>query len=106
MLFCGTFWSYTTRLLKTPIVGRTAAAVDSSRGDMLAGLSKWEILSTPPAFCATAASAANNQTTVNPPPPAPADLASSLDLPSCSMSRARGPLPTTSGGYHKLRDGV
>ena len=40
MLFCGTFWSYTTRLLKTPIVGRTAAAVDSSRGDMLAGLSK------------------------------------------------------------------
>src|SRR5437667_7372599 len=60
MLFCGTLWSYTTRLLKTPIVGRTAAAVDSSRGDMLAGLSKWEILRTPPAFCATAASAANN----------------------------------------------
>src|SRR6202045_1484613 len=60
MLFCGTFWSYTTRLLKTPIVGRTAAAVDSSRGDMLAGLSKWEILRIPPAFCATAASAANN----------------------------------------------
>src|ERR1700731_2263083 len=49
-----------TRLLKTPIIGRIAAVVDSSRSDMLAGLSKWEILRTPPAFCATAALAANN----------------------------------------------
>ena len=37
MLFWGTFWSQTTRLLKTPIIGRTAAAVDSSSNDILAG---------------------------------------------------------------------
>jgi hypothetical protein len=30
--------------LKTPIIGRSAAAVDSSSSDILAGLSKWEIL--------------------------------------------------------------
>src|SRR5437867_9983188 len=60
MLFCGTCWSYTTRLLKTPIIGRIAAVVDSSRSDMLAGLSKWEVLRTPPGFWATAASAAIN----------------------------------------------
>src|ERR1700738_2394948 len=60
MLFCGTSCLYITRLLKTPIIGRSAAAVDSSRSDMLAGLSKWEILRIAPAFWANAASAAKN----------------------------------------------
>src|SRR6266849_296746 len=49
-----------TRLLKTPIIGRIAAVVDSSRSDMLAGLSKWEILRTPPAFWANAESVAHS----------------------------------------------
>jgi hypothetical protein len=31
-----------------PIIGRSAAVVDSSRSDMPAGLSKWEILRVPP----------------------------------------------------------
>ncbi len=39
-LFCGTFWSYMTRLLNTPIIGRFTALVDSSSSEMLAGLSK------------------------------------------------------------------
>jgi len=39
-LFCGTAWSYITRLLNTPIIGRFTAFVDSSRSEMLAGLSK------------------------------------------------------------------
>src|ERR1700730_16883961 len=43
-----------TRLLKTPIIGRNAAPVASSCSDMLAGLSKNEILSVPPAFWARA----------------------------------------------------
>src|SRR4029077_19239996 len=43
-----------TRLLKTPIIGRTAAAVASSCSDMLAGLSKCEMLRVPPGFCAEA----------------------------------------------------
>jgi hypothetical protein len=34
-----------TRLLNTPIIGRLTASVDSSSIDMLAGLSKWPILS-------------------------------------------------------------
>src|SRR5215510_8896056 len=54
MLFCGTFCLYITRLLNTPIIGRLAAAVASSCSDMLAGLSKWDILRTPPCFWATA----------------------------------------------------
>src|SRR5205085_2281373 len=43
-LFCRTSCLYTTRLLKTPIIGRFTAAVDSSSIDMLAGLSKCPIL--------------------------------------------------------------
>src|SRR5947207_15733881 len=39
MLFCFTCWSYMTRLLKTPIAGRSAKTVTSSWIDMLAGLS-------------------------------------------------------------------
>ena len=50
-------WSYITRLLNTPIAGRSAAPVASSCSDMLAGLSKNEILSVPPAFWAKAVSA-------------------------------------------------
>src|SRR5437667_5966516 len=46
-----------TRLLNTPIIGRNAAPVASSCSDMLAGLSKNEILRMPPAFWAKAASA-------------------------------------------------
>src|SRR6266700_2398541 len=61
MLFCATCWSKTTRLLKTPIIGRSAAVVDSSCSDILAGLSKWESCRMPPAFWAMA-----GLTTVNP----------------------------------------
>jgi hypothetical protein len=39
-LFCATCWSNITRLLKTLIVGRFAASVDSSSIDIEAGLSK------------------------------------------------------------------
>src|SRR5215831_5385559 len=53
-LFCATCWSYMTRLLNTPIIGRSAAPVASSCSDMLAGLSKNEILRMPPAFWASA----------------------------------------------------
>jgi hypothetical protein len=45
-----------TRLLNTPIIGRNAAPVASSCNDMLAGLSKKEILSVPPVFWAKAPS--------------------------------------------------
>src|SRR6516164_4976236 len=57
-LFCFTCWSNMTRLLKTPIIGPSAKAVDSSRIDMLAGLSGLNILRTPPGFSASAGSAA------------------------------------------------
>src|SRR4029077_9677440 len=56
-LFCGTSCLYITRLLNTPIIGRLAAAVASSCTDMLAGLSKCDILATPPCFWADAAPA-------------------------------------------------
>jgi transposase InsO family protein len=49
-LFCFTCWSYMTRLLKTPIIGRSAKTVASSRIDMLAGLSTVYIFRMPPAF--------------------------------------------------------
>jgi hypothetical protein len=39
-----------TRLLKTPIIGRSAKTVASSRIDMLAGLSTVYIFRMPPAF--------------------------------------------------------
>src|SRR6516162_142446 len=53
-LFCGTSCLYIIRLLKTPVIGRLAAAVASSCNDMLAGLSKWDIFNTPPCFWANA----------------------------------------------------
>src|SRR5437763_3989457 len=58
-LFCATCWSYMTKLLNTPIIGRNAAPVASSCSDMLAGLSQNELLRTPPDFCAEAGDAAN-----------------------------------------------
>src|SRR5215468_6574678 len=54
IVFCGASCLYITRLLKTPIIGRLAAAVASSCNDMLAGLSKCDILRIPPCFCANA----------------------------------------------------
>src|SRR6266446_3101658 len=44
-----------TRLLKTPIIGRSAETVASSWIDMLAGLSGLYSLRMPPGFCACAA---------------------------------------------------
>jgi hypothetical protein len=49
-----------TRLLNTPDIGRLTACVDSSSGDMLAGLSKCPILRMPPGFWANAALAVDN----------------------------------------------
>src|SRR5262245_31351613 len=74
MLFCGTSCLYITRLLKTPIIGRLAAAVASSCNDMLAGLSKCDILRMPPCFCANAAS--------------PGDIASSSEPAAASRRRS------------------
>src|SRR5438067_13288689 len=55
-----------TRLLKIPIIGRFTAAVDSSRIDMLAGLSKWPILKVPPDCWAAAPWARDNATSNGP----------------------------------------
>src|SRR6266702_6877305 len=56
-LFWGTSCLYITRLLNTPIIGRSAANVDSSCSDTLAGLSKNGTLRMPPDFCAAAGTA-------------------------------------------------
>src|SRR3984893_8617523 len=55
-----------TRLLNTPITGRNAAPVASSCSDMLAGLSKNEILRTPPVFCARAGCATRRKASDGP----------------------------------------
>src|ERR1700731_851220 len=55
-----------TRLLNTPIIGRSAAPVASSCSDMLAGLSKNEILRTPPDFCARAGCATKRRASNGP----------------------------------------
>src|SRR6516225_2432431 len=65
-LFCATSCLYMTRLLNTPDIGRLTAIVDSSSGDMLAGLSKWPIFITPPCFCAQAGQVAENPKSVAP----------------------------------------
>src|SRR6516162_7973494 len=65
-LFCATSWRYMTRLLSTPIIGRNAAPVASSCSDMLAGLSKNEILRMPPDFCANADCIPKSATRNNP----------------------------------------
>src|ERR1700758_3217464 len=46
-----------TRLLKTPIIGRLTAPVASSCIDIEAGLSKCDMIRTPPDFCASATGA-------------------------------------------------
>src|SRR5712691_13333675 len=66
MLFCGTSCLYITRLLKTPIIGRNAANVDSSCSETLAGLSKNGTLRIPPDFCATAGPATNKTASTGP----------------------------------------
>src|SRR6516225_7756630 len=58
-LFCRTCWSNITRLLNTPIIGRSEMIVASSWIDMLAGLSGLYIFRMPPCFWANPASAAN-----------------------------------------------
>src|SRR6516225_5666866 len=65
-LFCGTCWSNMTRLLNTPDIGRLTACVDSSSGDMLAGLSKCPSLKMPPGFWANAILADANPTRSEP----------------------------------------
>src|SRR5712691_7618346 len=62
-LFCGTFWSYMTRLLNTLIIGRFTAFVDSSRSEILAGLSKWPMVRVPPCFWAKAGGDAERAST-------------------------------------------
>jgi hypothetical protein len=49
-LFCDTSCLNITRLLKTPIIGRFTATVDSSSSETLAGLSKWVASESHPAF--------------------------------------------------------
>src|SRR5262245_9224173 len=53
-LFCATAWSNMTRLLKIGMKGTTVEAVDSSWIELLGGLSRWNMRSTPPLFCAKA----------------------------------------------------
>src|SRR5437588_7619817 len=80
MLVCGTSCLYMTRLLNTPIAGRSAATVDSSRIDVLAGLSKCDILRIPPGFWASAGSAAAIAVSS---PPATATLRRFMAMPLC-----------------------
>ena len=117
-VFCGSSCLNMTRLLNTPIIGRFTASVDSSSIDMLAGLSKWPILSVPPDFCANAGSGgAKRQLQACPPMRARADLASfppPLFQSAGSMSRRPhfcrpvfgGLLRKTAarGGYHQSRE--
>jgi hypothetical protein len=65
MLFCATSCRYMTRLLKRPIIGRLTAPVASSCIDIEAGLSKCDMIRTPPDFCASAIGAASASDTAN-----------------------------------------
>src|SRR6516164_6148258 len=65
-LFCFTCWSNMTRLLKTPIIGRSEMIVASSWIDILAGLSGSYIFRMPPGFCANATSAADSASNSDP----------------------------------------
>src|SRR5438105_759181 len=85
-LACGTSCLYMTRLLNTPIAGRSAATVDSSRMDMLAGLSKCDSLRIPPGFWASAGSAAAIAVRS---PPATATLRIFMAMPFASRCRHR-----------------
>src|SRR5206468_11091014 len=64
-LACATCWSYMTKLLKTPIIGCSAARVASSRIDIEAVLSKWDSRRMPPDFWARAGLAARHRKTVD-----------------------------------------
>ena len=55
-LFCGTDGSKMTRLLNTGMKGTTVDGLNSSWIEVLGGLSRWNMRSTPPRFCASAAS--------------------------------------------------
>src|ERR1051325_11089279 len=55
-LFCGTDGSKMTRLLNTGMKGTTVDGLNSSWIEVLGGLSRWNRRSTPPRFCASAAS--------------------------------------------------
>src|SRR5215510_9825225 len=85
-LFCGTSCLYITRLLKTPIIGRLAAAVASSCNDMLAGLSKCDILRIPPCFWADAALVTDTNSTA----PAAASTRRSPFMVLCLLFRGVG----------------
>src|SRR6516225_6580986 len=86
-LFCATCWSYITRLLKTPIIGRSAAIVDSSRIDMLAGLSNQPTFRIPPAVSANAVSATANASDSEP-TAASTRKPRCMRFASCSTTRA------------------
>src|SRR5262249_14369370 len=81
-----------TRLLNTPIIGRKAAPVASSCSDMLAGLSKNEILRMPPAFWANAPSAVASAITIA------ATVAAARSFQIMNF------LPDDAAGYHVGRE--
>src|SRR5262249_52561830 len=65
MLFFATSCRYMTKLLKTPIIGRLTAPVASSCIDIEAGLSKCDMIRTPPDFCASAIGVASGSDNAN-----------------------------------------
>src|SRR5713101_1242553 len=87
-LVCATSCLYMTRLLKIPIAGCRAARVDSSRMDMLAGLSKCESLRIPPCFGASVGEATNMVISI---PPAAAKARKSRLIFSSLTSVTRVP---------------
>src|SRR5215831_13764970 len=64
-LFCAASCLNMTRLLKTGIISRMTATVDSPRRDMLAGLSNCGTLMMPPFFWARALSAVKNGSAID-----------------------------------------
>src|SRR6266481_3181419 len=105
-LFCGTSCLNITRLLKTPIIGRLTATVDSSSSDTLAGLSKWGTLRMPPCFWANAVPADNPSnralaavSTQRPrlihPPPVHSTWHSKINAAQSSSRRRVAPTPET-----------
>src|SRR3990167_2554577 len=59
-LFWALDWSNSTRLLNTGMKGTTVEALYSSWIEALGGLSRWNMRSTPPLFCASAAPLEHN----------------------------------------------
>jgi hypothetical protein len=66
-LFCGLFWSKSTRLLNSAMNGITVELVASSWIEALGGLSRWYIFSTPPLFCASATPELKTRAAARPP---------------------------------------